>query len=296
MNKPERIDNLEELVCEECGNDNFNEDEGYTYCSECGLEYGRVYSEDERRAYTSTEISNRRKNEPVWRVFGPRTTFTQLDINKLSPKKKALFSRLSKINNSLVTSNERNYWDAKPKLIKLANKLGIPDYIEETAWKIYKEVVDQKLTIGRSIMGFVATSLYASIRVHNFPRMLEEVIYESLVATRTTRKCLSLVIRNVLPKLNMKYRTISPKPLIYRFGNDLGLSMDVQQAAVSLFNKASNNGLPKIGKDPKGIAAAVLYFTCYGTKEQKTQEQVAKASSITEVTLRARIQDINEHL
>ncbi len=60
--------------------------------------------------------------------------------HQIEAKKQALFSRLSKIQGSLVSSLERNFWEAKPKLQQIANKMNIPQQIVETGWKIYSEV------------------------------------------------------------------------------------------------------------------------------------------------------------
>ena len=88
---------------------------------------------------------------------------------------------MAKIQGSLVSSLERNFWEAKPKLQLLATKMNIPPQIVETGWKIYSEVAQQKLTMGRSIEGFVAASLYAAIRIHDFPRLLEEVVDVAMI-------------------------------------------------------------------------------------------------------------------
>ncbi|MFX1467658.1 MAG: hypothetical protein ACFFB8_03270 [Promethearchaeota archaeon] len=93
----------------------------------------------------------------------------------LNAEKKTLFSRLSKIQNSLILRIERNFWEAKPKMKQLVSKLNIPEYIYERAWKIYALATKKKLTMGPSIDGFIAASLYVAIRVHEFPKILEEI-------------------------------------------------------------------------------------------------------------------------
>ena len=78
-------------------------------------------------------MDERRHAETRWREFGPRTMIAnpKVDITGqyLNPKKKKLYSRLSKIQNSLINSIERNFWEAKPKLKVLASRLSIPEYI-----------------------------------------------------------------------------------------------------------------------------------------------------------------------
>ncbi len=207
-----------------------------------------------------------------------------------------MFNRLSKIQGSLVNSLERNFWEARPKINQLALKLNIPDHILETAWKIYSEVAKQKLTMGRSIDSFVTASVYAAIRIHDFPRLLEEVVDVALMPLRSVHRSLGLVVRNVLPVLKLRYRPISPGPLVFRFGNDLNLSVQVQKKASDMLNVALKHGLKKMGKDPKGLAAAALYIAAKPTAERKTQTEISEIARVTEVTLRTRAKQIKMNI
>ncbi|MHA1734536.1 MAG: transcription initiation factor IIB [Promethearchaeota archaeon] len=274
--------------------------EGFKVCRSCGMTFGRELVAYERRAYTAEEVKNRRRTEPRWRCFGPRTVISHVKNDskgrQLPAKKQALFARLSKIQGSLINSIERNYWEAKPKLNALANKMNIPEYILETAWKIYSEVARLKLTMGRSIEAFVAASLYTAIRIHDFPRLLEEVTDVAMIPLRSVHRSLGLIVRNVLPNLGMKYKPISPEPLVYRFGNELNLSIGIQKNAATLLQRATQRGLKKMGKDPKGLAAAALYMAAKGSKERKTQTQIAEVARVTEVTLRTRAKQIRNQL
>ncbi len=274
--------------------------EGNVVCRHCGSCFGSQLVENERRAYTVDELKNRKRTEPVWRTFGPRTVMSGIKNdskgNSLPPAKQALFARLSKIQGSLISSIERNYWEAKPKLQSFAHKLGVPDHIIETAWKIYSEVAKQKLTMGRSIQAFTAASLYAAIRIHNFPRLLEEVVESASISTRAVHRSLGMIMRNVLPKLGYMYRPITPRSLVFRFGNDLDLSISIQKQAADILREAARGGMTRIGKDPKGLAAAALYIVAKKTAEKKTQTDFAEVARITEVTLRTRVKEILKYL
>ncbi len=298
INRP-NLDTEEDEPC--CDNpDILITDDGIRVCRNCGLTFGQEMVSHERRAYTADEVRNRRRTEPRWRCFGPRTVITRVKSDakgrQLPAKKQALFARLSKIQGSLINSLERNYWEAKPKLHALANKFPIPDHIVETAWKIYSEVARQKLTMGRSIEAFVCASLYASVRIHNFPRLLEELSEASLAPFRFVHRALALIIRNVFPVLNLKYKPVEPEPLVYRFGNDLNLSIGLQKSAAKLLMDAAKNGMLRMGKDPKGLAAAAIYLAAKNTNERKTQTEIAGVSRITEVTLRTRAKQIKSCL
>lgn len=255
---------------------------------------------NERRAYTVDEISKRRRTEPRWRDFGPRTMLPNTKIDSkgrlIGAKSKTLFSRLSKIQNSLISSIERNFWEAKPKLKMLTSKMNIPDHIKETSWKIYSIVAKKKLTMGRTIDGFIAAALYAAIRVHEFPRLLEEVCEAAMTPRRKVHHCLGIIVKDVLPELSLRYKPITAEQLVFRFGNDLGLPMETQKKAINMLVQASKNGLMRTGKDPKGLAASVIYMAARETNYRKTQTEVSEVAKVTEVTLRSRSKQIRSLL
>ncbi|MHA1459744.1 MAG: transcription initiation factor IIB [Promethearchaeota archaeon] len=301
ISKDDDQDNLpsgKNIEC--CTTPSIEERDGNKVCLNCGMIKERTYVGNERRAYTVEEIQNRRRTEPRWRDFGPRTmlptTKTDSKGKSIGPKEQALFSRLSKIQNSLISSIERNFWEAKPKLKMLTSKLNIPEYISETAWKIYSIVAKKKLTMGRSINGFIAGSLYAAIRVHDFPRLLDEVCEASLTPRRTVHRSLAMIIREVLPGLGLRYQPITAESLVFRFGNELELPMKIQKVAIDMLRTASRNGLQRTGKDPKGLAAACIYIAAKDGAIRRTQSLVADIAKITEVTLRSRAKQIKGKL
>lgn len=283
-----------------CNNQLIEVKDGNKVCLNCGMIFERTYVDNERRAYTFEEINNRRRTEPRWRTFGPRTMLPTTNKDSkgksIGPKEKALFLRLSKIQNSLISSIERNFWEAKPKLAMLASRLNIPVYITETAWKIYSIVAKRKLTMGRSIDGFIAGALYVSIRVHEFPRLLDEICEASLTPRRTVIQSLAMIIRQILPVLGLKYSPITVESLIFRFGNELCLPMKIQKKAINMLRLASRKGLDRAGKDPKGIAAAFIYIAAKNASIRRTQSYVAETAKITEVTLRSRAKQIRDTL
>ncbi len=279
-----------------CNNPRIVSRNGDNLCLNCGLIHGRALVSNERRAFTVQEMNNRKRTEPKWREFGPRTVLnrTQRDSkgNSIKPKEQMLFSRLSKIQNSFISSIERNFWEAKPKLKMIASKLTIPDYITETAWKIYSIAAKKKLILGRSINGFISASLYTAIRVHDFPRLLDEICDVSLIPKKSIHKIIVLIIREILPNLGLKYKIISPQCLIFRFSNELKIDMVIQKTALDILNVAFSNGLKYVGKDPKGLAAACLYIVAKNSGLKLTQSQMGKIAKITEVTLRSRVKQI----
>ncbi|MFX0072402.1 MAG: transcription initiation factor IIB family protein [Candidatus Hermodarchaeota archaeon] len=289
--------NIEEICCQE---PILSIKEGTIVCMNCGTVKGENFVGQEKRAYSFKEINERQQNSPRWREFGPRTIISSSNIdsrgNAIDAKGRTLFSRLSKIQNSLISSIERNFWEAKPKLNLLASKMSIPEYIKETSWKIYSLVAKKKLTMGRSIDGFLAASLYAAIRVHEFPRLLEDVSDASMIERHTVIRSLAIITREILPELSLTYKPISAEQLIFKFGNELKMPMEIQKEAINMLIKAKKKGIPHIGKDPRGLAASVIYIAARKTPNRKTQTEIAQLAKITEVTLRNRINDMKNKI
>lgn len=273
---------------------------GSIVCKNCGMVYGELLVSNEKRAYTAEEVKKRKRTEPTYKKYGARTVFKKLYRDakgrSLGPKKKKLFYRLSKINRSLVTSLERNFMEAMPKMLFISKKLNLPNYVFETAWKIYALAAKKKLTMGRSIEDFVCASLYAAIRIHELPRILDDVKEIAMVSGRSIHRALGLVVRKILPELGLKYAPIGSKELIYRFGNELNMHIKTQEKAQKILRYAKGSGLRSIGKDPKGLAGASLYIAGRLDMDKRTQKDISKVAKVTEVTLRNRIKQIKKFI
>jgi transcription initiation factor TFIIB len=292
----------EENFCEDacCNEPHVKLMDGNMVCLNCGMVHGKDLVGNEKRAYSLEEINERIQTSPRWREFGPRTLIPKTTVDSkgksIDAKGKTLFSRLSKIQNSLISSIERNFWEAKPKLNLLASKMNIPEYIKETAWRVYCVVAKKKLTMGRSIDGFIAASMYAAIRVHEFPRLLEDVCDASMTDRHTVIRSLGIITKDVLPELSLSYKPITAEQLVFKFGNDLHLPMEVQKTALNILAKAKQKGLSCVGKDPKGLAASLIYMAAKKTANRKTQAEISEIAKITEVTLRNRVKEISTKL
>jgi len=274
--------------------------EGNLVCIKCGIVVGKNLVNTEERAFSTDDINKRKRTEKIWREIGPRTYIGKerkdSKGNVLDAEGKTLFNRLDKIQVSLIGSIERNLWEARPQLNMLCSKLNIPIHIKETSWNIYKECAKKKLTMGRSIIGFVAASLYAAIRIHELPRILDEVCDSELVSRRTVIQALGLIVKDILPMLGLKYRPITSNQLIYKFGNELSLPMSVQKSAANTLEIVAKKGLSGNGKDPRGFAASALYLAAKLSDHRMTQAEVASVAKITEVTLRSRSKEIRKYL
>jgi len=284
---------IEELCC---NNKHVNIIDGTKVCVNCGMIFDVYLVDEERRAYSNKEVNERKQTEPRWRDFGSRTVLpaTNIDFkgNTLDAEQRTLYMRLSKIQNSLVSSIERNYWVAKPILKELSSKLNVPIHISEIAWRIYTHAAKKRLTMGRSIEAILAASMYISIRMHEFPKLLEDISDAIMISRKTVVRSIALLLREVLPELKYSYKPITTDQLVIKFCNELGLVHETQKVALKILSEALKKGISISGKDPKGYSAAAVYIAAKNTGEQRKQTEIAKISKITEVTLRTRIKEM----
>jgi transcription initiation factor TFIIB len=272
--------------------------DGFTVCQSCGIVYDKIYDDSPQRTFNAEDIKKKRICEPVYSPFGPRTTIRGNRDSKgrlLSAEFKTKFSRLGKIHRSLTSSYERNLWIALPKFHRIEEQLGIPEPALKDAIRIYKEAVKERLTMGRSIKQLIAGSIYVSMKLHEIPRVVEEIQKAVNVEKKKVIKVYRILLFNILPKLNLKVTHLSPSQYIDKFGQDLDLPMKVRQDALKILQKARKNGLLIEGKDPNGVAAAGIYISANLHKIPRTQRDIAKIAHVTEVTLRVRSRDLKKY-
>ncbi|NVM52653.1 MAG: hypothetical protein HWN66_03035 [Candidatus Helarchaeota archaeon] len=280
-----------------CSNPDVRPYRGIYVCRTCGVVHGPVIIDAPRRAFTKQEIDDRRRSEPVFTDFGPRTVVPKSGVDTsgsaLSPKQKQKYWRLSKIQRSVTTTFERNLSIAQPKLLNQASTLGLPRTVTEEALRIYKKAVRAKLTMGRSIDSLVAASLYAAIKIHGLPRTLNELSKITQIPVKTIAKSYRLLAQHIEESVPKELTDLKTQYIV-RFGEDLKLSPQVQKRAIELLNQAEKSGMVLVGKNPKGLASAALYLAAKELGEPRSQLEISKTSAISEVTLRNRAKQIRK--
>jgi transcription initiation factor TFIIB len=83
---------------------------------------------------------------------------------------------------------------------------------------------------------------------------------------------------------------------IVRVANAAQLNERTTRHAFKMMSELLRKKTLTAGKDPMGLAASVLYFASKETGEIKTLIDMARASGVTEVTIRNRIRDLAKDL
>jgi transcription initiation factor TFIIB len=294
-----------ELVCKTCykfADVITDVESGETICTNCGM----VMSNDKSLQHTT----------PEWRAFdanqmrdrsrvGMPMTLTRHDKGLSTvigrPDKDASGQGLDSSTRSMMqrlrmwdyriqvsTPTDRNLKNAFQKLDRLKGKLGLPDNVIEKAAYIYRKVQQQGMVKGRTIAATLAASIYVASREAGVPRTLTEIASLSNIS----HKELSRVYRLIVLNLDLKVPMVDPVKCIAKIANKMEISEKTKRHAMSYMHNVITSGIAA-GKDPMGLAGAVLYLSCIRGDEHRTQLDVAAASGVTEVTLRNRCKELN---
>ena len=293
---------IEKTECPQCSSLQVITDgiTGEVVCSQCGLVIveNTLDQTPEWRAYTLAEQNTKRRTgAPIkYSIFdkGLHTTiqgYKDAAGNSLSGKAKRKAWRLRKWHNQtrIRDSHNQNLMKAMNELQLLSEKLHIPDAIKELAAVIYRKALDENLTRGRTIAAIVGAALYAACRFTKTPKTLNDIVKVSARSRGEISKAYRLLVRT----LKIEMPSHDPLSYVSRIAEKVKISGKVQGVAVKILRKAKRRRIT-MGKDPVGIASAVLYIASQIEGETITQKEIADAAGVTEVTLRNRKKEIKK--
>jgi transcription initiation factor TFIIB len=293
------------LVCKTCSQASeviTDAESGEIICTSCGM----VSSNDkaiqqgtqERRAFDYEQMKDRSR-------VGMPMTLTRHDkglstiIGRpnrdasgkgLDDSMRSMMQRLRTWDHRIQVSSptDRNLARAFELLEMLKGKLGLPDNVIEKAAYIYRKVQQLGMVKGRTIAATLAASIYVASREAGIPRTLAEIASLS----NTSYKDLSRVYRLIVLNLDLKVPMVDPVKCVAKIANKIEISEKTKRNAINYMHNVITRGIAA-GKDPMGLAGAVLYLSCIQSDEHRTQLDVAAASGVTEVTLRNRCKELN---
>ena len=96
-------------------------------------------------------------------------------------------------------------------------------------------------------------------------------------------------------EFDYKVPNIDPVKCVVRVANKTNITEKTKRQAINIMQKVTENEI-SAGKDPMGLAATVLYISCIQTGENISQKEISNIAGVTEVTLRNRLKDVQNHL
>lgn len=273
-------------------------DTGEMVCGSCGLVSSDVIADSrpEWRTFESDNNSRQRVGAPNSLAFHDMGLSTIIgNENKDSAGRKLDASitstmqrlRLWDARSRANASKHRNLLRAFGELGKLKQNLGLSDAIAEKAAYIYRKAEEKQMIRGRSISSMLAAAVYMACREMGTPKSIREMT----VATEVKSKALSHCYRLLIRKLDIKVPQIDPTKYVAQIANKAGISEKSKRIAINIMQDIIKNEI-SAGKNPVGLAAAVLYLACQVNNENISQRSIAEPAGVTEVTIRNRLRDL----
>jgi transcription initiation factor TFIIB len=178
-------------------------------------------------------------------------------------------------------SSKRNLQSAFIQLYTMKDVLGLPDSATEKIAYLYRKIQERKLIKGRTIRGALAVASYITCRELGIPRTLKEIAKIS----NLKEKEIARIYRKVMVELDLKVPQVDALKEIIKIGNICGISERAKRRAIKLMVTVMKTEI-SAGKNPMGLAGAVLYLSCKEYDEEITQNKIAEVAGVTEVTLR----------
>jgi transcription initiation factor TFIIB len=299
------------IVCSICGKGKgktviIDPESGEIICSNCGMVISdkvQDMSRPEWRAFSAEEVNDRcRTGAPTSLSsydMGLYTIIGRTDKDAAGHKLDAsTYSTIKRLRawdfrTQSRTATAINLMHAFNELDVLSDKLALPDAaVEKTAY-IYRKAQRRGLVRGRSINALLVASAYIACREIGIPRSLRDIAS----ASNIKRKHLAKAYRLLLIELDLKVPLVDQMKCIAKVANMANLSEKTKRQAISIMNEVRKDEiLLSAGKNPMGFAATILYLSSINIGENITQNDIAQAAGVTEVTLRNRLKDLKSKL
>lgn len=274
---------------------------GELICSDCGMVISDNIQENnrsERRAFNIMELNDRSRT-------GAPTTLARHDMGlatvigngdkdasgtKINVAMRSTMNRLRTwdFRTQHQASNDRNLEQAFTELNILKDKLGLSDAaVQKTAY-IYRKLQKRGYVRGRSILSVLAAAIYIACREIGISRTIKDIAAISNIR----RKELARIYRLLVFELDIKIPMVDPMKCIGKVANKANLNEKIVRQAMNIMKELNNREI-SAGKNPMVLAATVLYLSCFKSGQNITQDDISHAAGITGVTLRNRLNDLN---
>lgn len=210
----------------------------------------------------------------------------------LSNENRRMFYRLRMWDrNSRSAISVKSFQKAFTLLDGIGSKLALPEsVIEETAY-LFRKIASKKILAGRSTASILCATVYATCRLTDTPRTLQDVAD----AGNIKKKNLQRIYRFIVKELDLHPEAYNPTEFVNRISKAVNISEKTERLAFKILNLSIQNKV-STSKNPMAMAAAAVNLASVMNHEKVTQLKISEASGISAVTIRDRTKEIKEKI
>jgi len=185
----------------------------------------------------------------------------------------------------ILTNPEKTMAKGLRMLRLIDNQLKLHNYIKKDAKYYFKQTINKGLLVGRSLNTMMFACVYLALKKAGNPANVEDVLHHFHIKSKSFRRSYKLLKE----QLNVKLEPVENFEIVYKHCSKLKLSEKAKTYSINMFNKVEKHF---IGKNPKGVIGAVIYFTSKKFNEKIPLRKIADSLNIAETTLRKRHQEL----
>ncbi len=265
-----------------------------THCAECGLVF-----EDSHIVASAPPIADAATSDGSGRGIGPftqpggtkRSLGSTLSLSRdgqgrrLDWHRRYEFQHLKRVmvrQTSRAADGSLDRTPARGEIRLGGENLGLPNVVLAEAEQVYREAKVRGLFRGRSLPASVGACLYAACRRFSIPRTLGEVA----TSVGAKRSEVGRTFKVIQRGSGLAMPGVGTKAFLTRYAQELALSPRVRSTVETMLDEARDD--PELsGLSPHGLVAALIYLAAEQNGEHRSRAQVARVSTVTEVTLRS---------
>lgn len=280
-----------------CSNIVMDYERGVIVCAETGevIDENNILFAPEWRAFNADEWQKRAHSGAISQTVHDTGLTTDIGVRDIgntlvSHREYMRILKLRYLNRKVrVNKQDRKLVEALSKLNHVCAVLNTPEQVKETAAVILKKIFFVLQPRKDDLLPIALLSVILASRKHGIPIRVKQIINDFGITEDRYWKLLSEVHMKVDISEFKSYN--DPRSFLPSIISNLKVSQRVHVLSSKIIESLKKKGLVE-GKDPAGIAAAVVYIAAIVLDEKKTQKEVAKAANVTEVTVRNRYRDI----
>ena len=278
--------------CQECGSTRQTRSNGGKgiFCLDCGVVLGKQEAggisrlqRNPTRPASSDDAGKGggESNDP--------TSKTALDENTPFDSRRLLERIQERITWSDQT--EKNLSLALVEISRSAIELSLPPAVLRRAALLYKQIVEKRLTTGRSVQALCAVVIYVACRQCGSVRDLREIAKVARIEKQEAIRHYRIISRELGCSV--------PGAMLTQYAARILVNIGVQGKPAEFANKILNviqESKIACGREPASLVSAAAYLGSKLAGEKMTQRQIAIAAGVTEVTVRNTCRELQKKL
>lgn len=157
--------------------------------------------------------------------------------------------------------------------------------------KLYRRIVANGIHIGRTTSSIASATIYLACRSLKKPISLVEIAQTAGISQKKMNRTVRIVAR----RLKLEISPLLPIDVFDGISSRLLLEEKVKSSAEAILHNPITRKFSS-GKNPFSVVAAAIYIAGLVCRIYLTQEEIAKAANVTEVTIRNIYRDLAEEL